>query len=74
MTEQMLRDAAVRQLAEVEHRRAWELEGTPRSACGECGCRIFLAGPALTDGLCKPDRRNAVATYPLHRSRPLSSR
>ncbi|RPK55899.1 hypothetical protein [Streptomyces sp. ADI95-17] len=33
-----------------------ELEGPPRGSCGECGCRIFLTGPALKDGLCKPCR------------------
>ncbi|WP_327328709.1 hypothetical protein OG735_41320 (plasmid) [Streptomyces sp. NBC_01210] len=33
-----------------------ELEGPPRGSCGECGCRIFLTGPALEDGLCKPCR------------------
>ncbi|MEV8528720.1 hypothetical protein AB0451_31965 [Streptomyces sp. NPDC052000] len=30
--------------------------GPPRATCGECGCRIFLIGPSLTDGLCKPCR------------------
>lgn len=38
----------------VVERRA--LEGPPRSSCGECGCRIFLTGPAVGDGLCKPCR------------------
>lgn len=33
-----------------------EPEGPPRGSCGECGCRIFLVGPALGDGLCKPCR------------------
>jgi hypothetical protein len=36
-------------------------EGPPRGTCGECGCRILLTGPALTDGLCKPCRREAAA-------------
>ncbi|WP_381789523.1 hypothetical protein [Streptomyces niveus] len=31
-------------------------EGPPRGSCGECGCRIFLTGPAVEDGLCKPCR------------------
>ncbi|MFD5898610.1 hypothetical protein [Streptomyces sp. NPDC060366] len=31
-------------------------EGPPRGSCGECGCRIFLTGPAVQDGLCKPCR------------------
>ncbi|MFJ9855670.1 hypothetical protein [Streptomyces sp. NPDC101150] len=33
----------------------------PRGSCGECGCRISLIGPALTDGLCKPCRVEASA-------------
>ncbi|WP_326743367.1 hypothetical protein [Streptomyces sp. NBC_01768] len=33
-----------------------ELEGPLRGSCGECECRIFLTGPALKDGLCKPCR------------------
>ncbi|WP_329169403.1 hypothetical protein OG709_35725 (plasmid) [Streptomyces sp. NBC_01267] len=33
-----------------------EPEGPPRGSCGECGCRIFLTGPAREDGLCKPCR------------------
>ncbi|MFJ9472458.1 hypothetical protein ACIRPV_33275 [Streptomyces caniferus] len=39
-----------------------EVEGPPRGSCGECGCRIFLVGPALEDGLCKPCRTEAAAT------------
>ncbi|MER5227212.1 hypothetical protein [Streptomyces flaveus] len=33
-----------------------KLEGPPRRSCGEYGCRIFLVGPAIEDGLCKPCR------------------
>jgi hypothetical protein len=40
---------------------AREPQGPPRGACGECGCRIVLVGQALTDGLCKPCRREAAA-------------
>ncbi|MFE9387569.1 hypothetical protein ACFYMO_30770 [Streptomyces sp. NPDC007025] len=36
-----------------------ELEGPPRGSCGECGCRIFLTGRALEDGLCKACRQEA---------------
>jgi hypothetical protein len=36
-------------------------EGPPRGSCGECGCRIVLVGPALTDGLCKLCREEAAA-------------
>ncbi|MFG2097238.1 hypothetical protein [Streptomyces sp. NPDC048612] len=39
-----------------------KVEGLPRGSCSECGCRIFQIGPALTDGLCKPCRTEAVAT------------
>ncbi|WP_262371322.1 hypothetical protein [Streptomyces sp. WAC01526] len=39
-----------------------EVEGPPRGSCDECGCRIFLVGPALEDGLCKPCRTEAAAT------------
>ncbi len=38
-----------------------EVEGPPRGSCGECRCRIFLVGPALDDGLCKPCRLEAAA-------------
>lgn len=38
-----------------------EVEGPPRGSCGECGCRIFLVGAALKDGLCKPCRTEAAA-------------
>lgn len=40
--------------ATMPERRA--AEGLPRGSCGECGCRIFLIGPAVEDGLCKPCR------------------
>ncbi|BCK72709.1 hypothetical protein Srufu_066620 [Streptomyces libani subsp. rufus] len=33
-----------------------KVEDPPRGSCGECGCRIFLVGPALEDSLCKPCR------------------
>lgn len=39
---------------------AREPEGPPRGACGECGCRIFLTGRALEDGLCKPCRQETA--------------
>lgn len=38
-----------------------EVAGPPRGSCGECGCRIFLVGPALKDGLCKPCRTDTTA-------------
>ncbi|WP_381805476.1 hypothetical protein [Streptomyces niveus] len=38
----------------VPERRA--PKGPPRGSCSECGCRIFLTGHALKDGLCKPCR------------------
>ncbi|MFB7552584.1 hypothetical protein [Streptomyces sp. NPDC056154] len=38
-----------------------KLEGPPRGSCGECGCRIFLTGRALEDGLCKLCREEAAA-------------
>ncbi|MCZ1012651.1 hypothetical protein [Streptomyces lydicus] len=37
-----------------------ELAGPPRGSCTECGCRIFLVGSALTDGLCKLCRTEAA--------------
>lgn len=37
-----------------------ELEGPPRSSCGDCGCRIFLTGRALQDGLCRLCREEAT--------------
>ncbi|MCD9146153.1 hypothetical protein LUZ16_29810, partial [Streptomyces albireticuli] len=37
-----------------------EPEGLPRGSCGECGCRIFLTGRALEDGLCKLCREEAA--------------
>lgn len=36
-------------------------KGPPRGSCGECGCRIFLTGRALEDGLCKLCREEAAA-------------
>ncbi|MGZ2360964.1 hypothetical protein LRE75_30520 [Streptomyces sp. 372A] len=38
-----------------------EPEGPPRSSCGDCGCRIFLTGRALEDGLCKLCREETAA-------------
>lgn len=38
-----------------------EPEGPPRSSCGECGCRIFLTGRAIEDGLCRLCREEAAA-------------
>ncbi|WP_409239398.1 hypothetical protein [Streptomyces sp. PA5.6] len=38
-----------------------ELDGPPRGSCGGCGCRIFLTGRALEDGLCKLCREEATA-------------
>ncbi|WP_371129701.1 hypothetical protein [Streptomyces sp. TLI_105] len=32
------------------------VEGPERGTCGECGCRIFMTGRPLDDGLCKPCR------------------
>ncbi|MEV4872843.1 hypothetical protein [Streptomyces syringium] len=37
-----------------------EPEGLPRGSCGECGCRIFLIGRALEDGLCTLCREEAA--------------
>ncbi|MFE6743885.1 hypothetical protein [Streptomyces tubercidicus] len=47
-----------------------EVEGPPRDSCGECGCKIFLVGPALTDGLCKPCRTEAAAASPAELTAP----
>ena len=33
-----------------------EPEGPPRGSCADCGARVFLAGQALVDGLCRPCR------------------
>lgn len=44
-----------------------ELAGPPRGPCTECGCRIFLVGSALTDGLCKPCRTEAAAALAVER-------
>ncbi|WP_331748285.1 hypothetical protein [Streptomyces sp. NBC_00648] len=41
-------------VTELEPRRP--PPGPPRGSCGDCGCRIFLVGPACADGLCKPCR------------------
>ncbi|MEV8529277.1 hypothetical protein AB0451_34905 [Streptomyces sp. NPDC052000] len=43
------------------------LEGPPRGSCGECGCRIFLTGRAIEDGLCKLCREEAadLSTAPM---------
>ncbi|MFJ1902035.1 hypothetical protein [Streptomyces sp. NPDC088115] len=38
-----------------------EPEGPPRSSCGDCGCRIFLTGRAIEDGLCRLCREEARA-------------
>lgn len=38
-----------------------EPTGPPRGSCGECGCRTFLVGGALDDGLCKPCREQAAS-------------
>ncbi|MGY0055123.1 hypothetical protein ACWY4P_00785 [Streptomyces sp. LZ34] len=51
-------DDAIRHLAPVPAAR--EPEGLPRGSCGDCGARIFLTGPALEDGLCKPCREEAA--------------
>jgi hypothetical protein len=59
-----LREAVTQQPSQAEHHQDQDqdqeqaLEGPPR---GAYGCRIFLTGPALTDGLCKPCRREAAA-------------
>ncbi|TLQ38780.1 hypothetical protein FEF34_40735 [Streptomyces marianii] len=48
-------DDAVRHPAPLPARQ--EPQGPPRGNCGECGARIFVTGPALEDGLCKPCRQ-----------------
>ncbi|WP_329182191.1 hypothetical protein OG754_40360 (plasmid) [Streptomyces decoyicus] len=50
-----------------------ELEGPPRGRCGECGCKTFLVGPALTDGLCKPCRTEAAAASAAERPAPAAA-
>ncbi|MFI9080971.1 hypothetical protein ACIGW8_31635 [Streptomyces sioyaensis] len=47
-----------------------EAEGPPRGYCGECGCKIFLIGAALSDGLCKPCRTEAAAAAAAERPNP----
>ncbi|MFG2895073.1 hypothetical protein [Streptomyces sp. NPDC048248] len=47
-----------------------EVEGPTRGCCGECGCRIFLVGPALTDGLCKLCRTEATLLAAAERPAP----
>ncbi|MFI1621828.1 hypothetical protein ACH4VT_33445 [Streptomyces lydicus] len=54
----------VRAVAALPAQRA---EGPPRGCCGECGCKIFLVGPALTDGLCKPCRTEVAAASTVER-------
>jgi hypothetical protein len=51
------RDHAIRSPALVVP-AAREPEGTPRSACGDCGARISLLGKALDDGLCRMCRED----------------
>ncbi|MFF4179501.1 hypothetical protein [Streptomyces sp. NPDC001750] len=47
-------ETAAARPADVPARRT--VEGPERGTCGECGARIFMTGPALTDSLCKPCR------------------
>ncbi|MER5502845.1 hypothetical protein ACFYXP_40215 [Streptomyces sp. NPDC002466] len=41
--------------ADIPARRT--VEGPEQGTCAECGARIFMTGPALTDSLCKPCRQ-----------------